>query len=48
MRPGYGAANDHASEHALNDYDFDQVIDNGGSLEGLYNLVDSKLEVEVH
>ena len=48
VRPGYGAANDHASEHALNDYDFDQVIDNGGSLEGLYNLVDSKLEVEVH
>jgi hypothetical protein len=48
VRPGFGAANDHASEHALNDYDFDQVISNSGSLGGLYELVDSKLGIKVH
>lgn len=36
-RPGVGPANDHYSEHALDDYDFDAVIDNSGSLDDLTN-----------
>jgi hypothetical protein len=44
VRPGYGAANDHASEHALNDYNFDEVLENSGSVQALYELVDSKLK----
>lgn len=46
VRPGYGAANDHPSEHALNDYDFDRVLDNDTSVELLYSLVDSLLKKE--
>lgn len=34
-RPGYGAANDHISEVALDDWPFDVVVDNDGSLEDL-------------
>lgn len=34
-RPGIGPANDHPSEHALDDYDFDAVIDNSGTLDDL-------------
>ncbi len=43
VRPGYGAANDHPSEHALNDYEFDRVLDNDGSVPLLYDVVDSVL-----
>jgi len=46
VRPGYGAANDHASEHALNDYDFDYMIENNSGVETLYDLVDSKLAIK--
>lgn len=46
VRPGYGAANDHASEHALNDYNFDYIIDNNAGVETLYDLVDSKLAIK--
>lgn len=46
VRPGYGAANDHASEHALNDYNFDYIIDNNASVGTLYDSVDSKLAVK--
>ena len=46
VRPGYGAANDHASEHALNDYDFDYMIENNSGVETLYDLIDSKLAVK--
>jgi len=35
LRPGVEAANDHASEHALNDYQFDKVIDNSSTIRGL-------------
>lgn len=31
-RPGYGAANDHISEHELDDWVFDVVIDNDGTI----------------
>lgn len=34
-RPGVGPANGHASEHALNDYKFDQVIENSGTISSL-------------
>lgn len=34
-RPGCVAPNDHISEHALNGYSFDQVIENNGSLDDL-------------
>jgi len=46
VRPGFGPANDHASEHALNDYDFDYMIENNSGVETLYDLVDSKLAVK--
>jgi hypothetical protein len=36
-RDGVGPANDHISERALDDYEFDAVIDNGGSIELLYS-----------
>lgn len=44
VRPGYDAANDHASEHDLNEYNFDQVLENTGSVSALHDLVDSKLK----
>jgi len=34
-RPGVEAANDHASEHALDDWNFDYHINNNGTLEDL-------------
>jgi hypothetical protein len=40
-RDGILAANDHSSEHDLDDYNFDLVIDNNGSLEDLWSLVGS-------
>lgn len=39
QRPGVGPANDHESEHALNNYDFDGIIDNRESLESLRSRV---------
>jgi hypothetical protein len=39
-RDGVGPANEHASETALNDYAFDDRIDNSGSVEELYAQVD--------
>jgi hypothetical protein len=40
MRSGVGPANDHISEHALNDYHaFDQLLSNNGSLEELAEKV---------
>lgn len=38
-RDGYGPANDHISEHALNKYDFDQRIYNDRDLETLWEKV---------
>ena len=38
-REGYGPANDHASEHALNGYNFDQRIYNDKDLESLWDKV---------
>jgi hypothetical protein len=46
VRPGYGAANDHASEHALNDYNFDYILENNSGVQSLYDSVDSKLAVK--
>lgn len=38
-RDGFGPANDHISEHALNKYDFDQRIYNDKDLESLWDKV---------
>ena len=46
VRPGFGAANGHASEHALNNYKFDYILDNNSGMELLYDSVDSKLAVK--
>ena len=43
LRPGVGPANEHASEHALNDYKFDKVIDNSSSINGLHSQVETLL-----
>jgi hypothetical protein len=40
-RTGVGPANDHISEHALDDYDFDKVIDNYGTLSVLYEKIEN-------
>jgi len=40
-RNGVGPANDHASEHALNDFEFDKTIRNDSTLQALYLQVDS-------
>jgi hypothetical protein len=40
-RDGVNPANSHHSEHDLNDYEFDLVITNNGSIEDLLNLVGS-------
>jgi hypothetical protein len=39
-RDGIGPANGHASEHALNDFEFDKVLKNDSTLESLYRQVD--------
>jgi hypothetical protein len=39
-RLGYGPANDHVSEHALDDYKFDVTINNFDTLPNLYEMVD--------
>ncbi len=38
-RDGVGPANEHASEHALDGYEFDGQIDNNGTIEGLLEYV---------
>lgn len=38
-RPGVGPASDHISEHDLDDWDFDYVIENDGSLDDLETKV---------
>lgn len=43
MRPGVGPANDHESEHALNDYSFDTIINNSNSIDELHSQVGSLL-----
>lgn len=43
-RAGFGPANDHISEHALDDYSFDVTIENFGTLEELHEIVDSRVE----
>lgn len=42
-RIGFNAANDHISEHALDEYKFDLVVDNNSSIEYLYNKVETLL-----
>lgn len=39
-RAGVGPANDHISEHALNDYSFDRVIKNDADLKDLYYQIE--------
>jgi hypothetical protein len=39
-RDGFGPANDHISEHALDDFEFDKYISNAGTLEELYLKVE--------
>src|SRR5690606_4016638 len=43
QRPGNGPANDHPSETALDDYQFDGVINNDGTLEDLATRVEDFL-----
>lgn len=43
-REGVGPANGHASEIALNDYDFDDRIDNSGTVEELYSQIDRVID----
>jgi hypothetical protein len=43
-RAGVGPANEHASETALNDYDFDDRIDNSGTVEELYAQIDRVID----
>jgi hypothetical protein len=38
-RPGIGPANDHESEHALNDYEFDRVLTNAFDVSSIYAKV---------
>lgn len=38
-RPGFGPVNGHASETSLDDYTFDVIIDNDGTLDDLHNQV---------
>lgn len=42
-RDGFGAANDHISEHALDNYDFDAVISNSDTIEALHEKVEQLL-----
>lgn len=43
IRDGVGPANSHPSETALDDYDFDVVIDNNGTLDVLFDSLEEKL-----
>lgn len=42
-RKGVGPANDHPSEHDLDDYSFDSVLTNNSSVEELYQSIDAAL-----
>lgn len=42
-RPGIDAVNDHVSEHDLSDWNFDNVVNNEGSLDELKQLVRLKM-----
>jgi hypothetical protein len=42
-RSGVVAPNDHISEHDLDNYKFDAIIENNGSLDELYEKVSSKI-----
>jgi predicted secreted protein len=42
-RSGYGPANDHPSEHALNDYAFDKRIDNSYTIDKLHNTIEGMI-----
>jgi hypothetical protein len=44
QRDGVVAANEHPSESALNDYEFDVVLNNNRDIDGLHLLVDSVVE----
>jgi len=44
-RPGINAVNNHISEHQMDSYDFDAVIENDGSLEDLAKKVEAELLV---
>jgi hypothetical protein len=44
-RPGVGPANSHASETALDTYNFPIKITNDGTIEDLYKTVDSVLDI---
>jgi hypothetical protein len=46
VRPEFGAANDHASEHALNDYKFDHIFENNSDIESLHKSIDSKIAIK--
>lgn len=43
-RDGFGPANDHISEHALDDYKFDRTFENSDTVDLLYKLVDQALQ----
>lgn len=47
-RPGVGPAGSHISEVGLDDYSFDTVIENDGSLEDLFKKVDEWLDINMH
>jgi hypothetical protein len=47
-RPGVEAVNDHISEHALDGYKADRILSNGGTLEELAFLVQSRMGSLVH
>lgn len=44
IRPEAGPANNHISETALNDYDFDFLIPNNSDLDTLYKFLDKELD----
>jgi len=43
-RPGVEAVNSHISEHDLDDYKFDQILKNEGTLEDLRDMVRRRME----
>jgi hypothetical protein len=45
-RPGVRAANDHGSEHDLDNYNFDLHIDNKTTVENLQKIVDINLKLQ--
>lgn len=43
-RPGYGPVNDHKADRSLEDYDFDFIINNNGSLAHFYAQIDTMMD----